>query len=75
MPRKHVYITEGASGVLKRYGINLPEGWYDTNRGTIGALLAREGVPNAQVGPATRTAMDYGCYVADVPTPPPRVIP
>lgn len=61
MPYRQVHITQGASEELYReFSAYIQPGVYDTEKGDIGAVLAR--YIHDRIGLAVRIARDNGCY-------------
>ena len=63
-------ITSQVSDELYRtFGVSVPPQTYDSEKGDIGAVLRRMGIPSNSVGLAVHLATENGCYTIEPESP------
>ncbi len=69
MPLRQIVITETASFTLfQELRVYIPSGLYESDKGDVGAVLAREEyhIPRNKIRLAVSIALDCGCEARDI---------
>lgn len=66
MPYGEIVITEEAAEALyQEFGVDIRPNTYPSEKGDIGAVLARFKIDDQRIGLAVKIALDHNCYVIE----------